>query len=82
MKYIPAFMIVILSGSAWAAGPPVEMQLECQQNTNDGRILVANGDMLPQGARYRVKTYRPTKNTGDGWTTGSCVLVITRGASY
>ena len=52
------------------------MMISCQQNLNDGRLLV-DGRVLPAGARYKVIRYQPT-STGDDWSYGSCDVEFTR----
>jgi len=76
MRY--AWLLAILLGALpyAVAAQPMQMNMECQQNTDDGRLLVANGNMLPANARFRITQYRPTRRE-DGWTFGPCTVVVT-----
>jgi len=72
-----ALSIILLSGAAGAAG--IKMTIPCQQNLNDGRILV-DGTFLPSAARYKVLSYTPKSSDG-GWSHGECQLDVTKGVS-
>lgn len=73
---------LILLGSLWSL--PVRagiiMAVKCQQNLSDGRILVSEGNLLPENARYKVLSYTPISNQG-GWSYGECKLNMTKGVS-
>ena len=53
------------------------MAMVCQQNRDDARLLVANGNMLPRNWGFKILRYRPTATDGD-WTTGPCTVQLTK----
>ena len=65
---------VCMTGSGPAPG--LKMSIPCQQNLDDGRLLV-NGPSLPTGAHYKVTRYQPRSNE-TGWSYGVCEVTITR----
>jgi len=75
------FSLLLLLGllNATVAEAGIKMTIPCQQSLSDGRILV-DGTLLPSGARYKVLSYKP-KTSDNGWSSGECVLDITKGAS-
>ena len=81
MKRVAAWAAVgvMLSGGA-VAQSSVRMNLTCQKNLSDGRILVSDGRLLPDNARFKVISYRETSRDG-GWSQGPCVLDVTKGGS-
>jgi hypothetical protein len=56
--------------------PGLQMTMQCQQNLLDGRILVADGRLLPAGAQFKITHYRPNGPYGNGWTRGECEITI------
>ncbi len=72
-----SFVAVALSMVAFASAAHARsrMTMQCQQNTEDHRTLVANGDMLPAGATYKILRYKPVRRDGI-WTYGPCELEL------
>ena len=62
------------------ARQPVEMVVECMQNKSDGRILVSDPHFPQIDVRFRVLQYRPLRSD-DGWSSGQCRILVTRGMS-
>jgi hypothetical protein len=55
--------------------PGLQMTMQCQQNLSDGRLLIADGRLLPAGAHFKITHYHP-EAVGDGWTHGECEITI------
>lgn len=83
MKFRGLFRLPAI-GSALSLALPctplhaTEMKMQCQQSRSDGRILVANGDMLPTNAHFKILAYKPVKMDED-WTEGPCTIRIFTG---
>ncbi len=71
-----ACVLLFLTASAEAG---TKMTMQCQQNLSDGRVLVSDGTLLPENARFKVLSYKPARKS-DGWSYGTCVLDVTQGA--
>ena len=78
MRRIALILALCASSLAWAASG-IQMAVPCQQNLEDGRILLS-GDTLPRNARYKVLHYAPAASS-EGWSHGQCEILVTRGAS-
>ncbi len=72
-----ALMIVttLMTSSAADAQNNVKVKTICQKNLREGRILVKDGRILPDNARFRIVAYKPTSRDGI-WSSGSCVVVV------
>lgn len=56
--------------------PGLRMNIPCQQNLDDGRLLV-DGQNLPTGSHYKVTRYQPSSNEM-GWSHGMCEIVLSK----
>lgn len=56
--------------------PGLKMSIPCQQNLDDGRLLV-DGQNLPTGSHYKVIHYQPSSNEM-GWSHGMCEIIFTK----
>lgn len=84
-KVLLATALIGLSFPAMAEGPlgkfqTITVTVTCQQNREDGRILI-DGQFLPNtghkfadGTEYRVTHYTPT-DSDETWSHGSCELL-------
>lgn len=82
MRCFLAAAVIAFASTAFAAQHPIDLILTCQQNTSDGRILISDGTLIPETIkRYKMKSYRPTGIMSPGWTTGTCVVSVTKGIS-
>jgi len=82
MRRLLTAVLITFAGTAFAAKHPIDMVLPCQQNTWNGKILIVAGSLIPETVKsYKIKSYTPTGPMGEGWTTGTCVVTITKGMS-
>ena len=51
------------------------VRTDCQKNLGDGRILVQDGTVLPDDARFKVVSYKASR-TDDGWSYGPCTVEL------
>lgn len=80
MKKALALVVIGLAVPSGVCGQAeTKMKLNCQQNLDDGRILVTDGRLLPSTGRYKVESYEPTRSD-NGWSYGPCVFVFTNPA--
>lgn len=66
-----AFLVGCLLLATGSVEAGARRNVSCQRNTEDGRILVDGSEV--GDARYRVVSYRVTRNDGL-WTYGRCVI--------
>ena len=53
------------------------MTMACQRNLDDGRTLISDGRLIPDGARTKIVSYRPTRRE-TGWSYGTCTVDVSR----
>lgn len=70
-----AFTIAATGAQAQVAG--AEMLMQCQQSRDDGRLLIANGSMLPKNWGFKILRYHPTEGD-EFWTNGPCTIRLTK----
>ncbi len=79
MKAIILTGMLVLAGPAFAlsAKDSLTIRTECQQNTDNNKILIVDGSLIPEG-RYKINAYTPIRRDDDMWTHGPCAITFPR----
>ena len=72
LMVLPILLAVIGFASTARA---YQITTACQKNTDDGRLLLSDGRIIPEGSRTRILSYTPTR-VENVWTFGPCRVDI------